>query len=575
MLKDLLLQFFLSILPVFAFLLWHDKERGWKGFKPFITTASGVAMTLCALTTTLIFDYNADFRIVPFLIGSLYGGYRAFGVLLLLHVLLRLPTLDNVYETWGFALTLLVFSTLLVMFIRRFGQANSVHKERIGLLIMSVVALVVVLLTKGYMVSVDMPWTIQATIGTGLSIIGLLLSFWLSIYMIESIKEKQQLYNEVNLLSISYGNEVQKLQQFIDNAPLAVLIVDGSGIITHANEESLKLLRFRSANESIGKLKNVSYLEAFDPQRSSAAKELLGRALQGDAMTTMPLEEETLTLLMTTVTLREIEDYRITGAALIAKDITELSQLRDERGRMERLSLVGQMAASITHEIRNPMAVIRGFVQLIQERSPQNQFEYFRIIMEELDRANLIISDFLSLAQNRELKMEKASLHATISDLVPLLNADANLRGQTLEIDLCDGLPDMYLNDREMKQLLLNLARNGMEAMEDKGMLRIYTNCSEEEISVSIADEGVGIPKDKLDHLFEPFYTTKTRGTGLGLPLCLSIAERHNGRIDIETREGGGTTFIVTFDIRDRGIAHTNLVHPSNPAAGGDRASET
>lgn len=558
MLKDLLLQFFLSVLPVFAFLLWHDKERGWKGFKPFIMIASGVSMTLCALTSSLIYDFNADYRIVPFLIGSLYGGYKAFGALLLLYVIMRMPTLDNVYEFWGFTLTMLVFSLMLIVCIRRFQLANSVHKERIGLLIMGVVAVTVILLSNMYMASVGVSWSIVTIIGTSLSITGLLLALWLSIYMIESIKEKQQLYYEVNLLSVSYGNEVQKLQQFIDNAPLAVLIVDASGIITHANEESLKLLSFRSGNQTIETLKNVSFLDAFSPHRSQAAVELLGKALRGDSITTKPLEEDSLTLLMTTVTLREMEDNRITGAALIAKDITELSQLRDERGRMERLSLVGQMAASITHEIRNPMAVIRGFVQLIQERSPQNQFEYFRIIMEELDRANLIISDFLSLAQNRELKMEKASLHATINDLVPLLNADANLRGQTLEVQLCDGLPDMYLNDREMKQLLLNLARNGMEAMEDKGVLRIYTTCSESEISIHISDEGVGIPKDKLDHLFEPFYTTKTRGTGLGLPLCLSIAERHNGRIEIESCEGRGTTFIVTFDITEKEMAHTN-----------------
>ncbi len=557
MLKDLLLQFFLSVLPVFAFLLWHDKERGWKGFKPFIMIASGVSMMLCALTSSLVHDYNADFRIVPFLIGSLYGGYRAFGALLVLYILMRLPTLDNAYETWGFALTMLLFSLMLAVCIKRFQQANSAHRERIGLLIMGIVALVVILLTKTYMAAVGLSWTFASIIGTSLSIMGLLLALWLSIYMIESIKEKQQLYYEVNLLSVSYGNEVQKLQQFIDNAPLAVLIVDASGGITHANEESLKLLSFRSGYQKIEKLKSVSFLDAFDPHRSGAATELLGKALRGDSTSTMPLEEESLTLMMTTVTLREIEDNRITGAALIAKDITELTQLRDERGRMERLSLVGQMAASITHEIRNPMAVIRGFVQLIQERSPQNQFEYFRIIMEELDRANLIISDFLSLAQNRELKLEKASLHGTINDLVPLLNADANLRGQTLEVRFCEGLPDMYLNDREMKQLLLNLARNGMEAMEDKGILRIYTTCTAEEISVHIEDEGIGIPKDKLDHLFEPFYTTKTRGTGLGLPLCLSIAERHNGRIDIESREGKGTTFIVTFDITDKGIQHT------------------
>ncbi|MHA6482993.1 ATP-binding protein [Paenibacillus sp. strain BS8-2] len=557
MLKDLLLQFFLSVLPVFAFLLWHDKERGWKGFEPFITIACGISILLCALTTTQIYDYNTDFRIIPFLIGSLYGGYRAFGTLFLLYLIIRLPTLDNVTEIWGFILSILIFSVLLIVFIRRFQQSNSANRERIGLLIMSVVALVILLLAKTYLASIGISWSLVTVVGIALSIIGMLLSLWLSIYIIESIKEKQQLYYEVDLLSVSYVNEVQKIQQFIDNAPLAVVIVDSEGVITHANEELLKLFVFRNENETVEKLKNRSFLDAFDPDYSYAITDLLDRALRGDSISTMQLEAESLTLIMTTVTLREIEDNEVTGAALIAKDITELAQLRDERGRMERLSLVGQMAASITHEIRNPMAVVRGFVQLIQERSSPNQFEYFRIIMEELDRANMIISDFLSLAQNRELKMEMASLHTTINDLVPLLNADANLRGQSLEVQLCDDLPLMNLNDREIKQLLLNLARNGMEAMEDKGVLKIITTCTSEEISIHIADEGVGIQKDKLDNLFEPFYTTKTRGTGLGLPLCLSIAERHNGRIDIETCEGKGTTFIVTFDISEKGNAHT------------------
>ncbi|MDQ6421186.1 ATP-binding protein [Paenibacillus sp. LHD-117] len=557
MLKDLLLQFFLSVLPVFAFLLWHDKERGWRGFKPFIAIASGVAMILCALTASLVHEYDVDFRMVPFLIGSLYGGYRAFLGLGLLYISLRIPSLDNDYEIWGFLVFILLFSVMLLAVIRKFQLASNVHKERIGIMMMGIITLYLIILTKLYMWAFNMPWTFFAIISTTIAIIGLLLAIWLSIYIIESIKEKQQLYLEVNQLSVSYGNEVQKLQQFIDKVPIAVLIVDAGGMITHVNEESVKLLGFRETFQEVGKLKNVSYLDAFDPNRMNRGADLLSQALQGDSAATLPHEESQLILILTSVTLRDIEDHRITGAALIAKDITELSQLRDERGRMERLSLVGQMAASITHEIRNPMAVIRGFVQLIQERSPQNQFEYFRIIMEELDRANLIISDFLSLAQNRELKMEKASLHATINDIVPLLLADANLRGQTLEVQLCDNLPQMLLNDREMKQLLLNLARNGMEAMDDKGVLKLITTCTNEEISVHISDEGVGIPADKIDHLFEPFYTTKTRGTGLGLPLCLSIAERHNGRIDVRSREGEGTTFIVTFDIRVRAIEHT------------------
>jgi signal transduction histidine kinase len=143
--------------------------------------------------------------------------------------------------------------------------------------------------------------------------------------------------------------------------------------------------------------------------------------------------------------------------------------------------------------------------------------------------------------------MELSSLHDIIEELIPLLNADANLRGQTIKVSFCDDLPLIMLNNREIKQLLLNIARNGMEAMGDKGVLRISTRCTDDKIELRVTDEGVGIPPEKMKHLFKPFFTTKTQGTGLGLPLCMSIAERHNGRIDVESREGEGTTFIVTF----------------------------
>lgn len=287
----------------------------------------------------------------------------------------------------------------------------------------------------------------------------------------------------------------------------------------------------------------------FQPGQGDANVNMLYQALKGTRASLVPFVDGEKMLLTTTFSLRNALNDEITGAAIIVHDTTELNHLRDEVGRMERLSLVGQMAASITHEIRNPMAVIRGFVQLIQERSPKSQHEYFRIVMEELDRANMIISDFLSLAQNRELTMELSSLHDIIEELIPLLNADANMRGQTIKVSFCNDLPLIMLNNREIKQLLLNITRNGMEAMGDKGVLRISTSCNKDKIELRIADEGVGIPPEKMKHLFEPFFTTKTQGTGLGLPLCISIAERHNGRIDVESREGEGTTFIVTFYI--------------------------
>lgn len=549
MLKDLLLQFFLSVLPVFAFLLWHDKERGWNGFRTFIAITSGLSILLCLLTTSSVNDYEVDFRIVPFLIGSLYGGYRAMIALTVLHTALRIPTLSSLEETICFII-FLCFTVLLLLFaIGRFQRASNISRERIGISVIFLQLLVTTIMMSVLMARNGISWTFSSVLDVLMAVAGMLLAIWLSIYIIEGIKEKQQLHNKVNQLSISYGNEVEKLQQFIDKAPIAVMMVDQDGRITHVNVEGLRQFKLADSYNSVDSLKKKPYSRVFQKGAGDLCVTFLEQGLQGNPSGTAPHMEDGKMLLYTSVTLRDVGNQEVTGAVLIAQDITELSVLRDEVGRMERLSLVGQMAASITHEIRNPMAVIRGFVQLIQERSPQNQHAYFRVIMEELDRANLIISDFLSLAQNRELQMERASLNSSINDLVPLLLADANLRGQSLEVDLSEDLPPMKLNDREIKQMLLNIARNGMEAMDEKGVLRIRTSYKNGEISVYISDEGVGMPPDTMKSLFEPFFTTKERGTGLGLPLCLSIAERHGGRIDVQSTEGEGTTFIVSFNI--------------------------
>ncbi|MNM68395.1 Sporulation kinase E [compost metagenome] len=235
------------------------------------------------------------------------------------------------------------------------------------------------------------------------------------------------------------------------------------------------------------------------------------------------------------------------GAVVIIQDITELEALRTELFNVDRLSLVGQMAAGITHEIRNPMAVVRGFLQLMKEKSPSSLDHYYRIVMDELDRANSIINDFLSLAQTRSVNKEECHLHDIIHELSPLLWADANLRGQSIELKLAEHLPRLQLNTKEIKQVILNLSRNAMEAMEEKGQLTLETRNSPEGVELLVTDTGPGIPLAKQEKLFQPFFTTKAQGTGLGLALCLSIIERHNGKISVESEEGCGTTFSVLF----------------------------
>jgi signal transduction histidine kinase len=241
------------------------------------------------------------------------------------------------------------------------------------------------------------------------------------------------------------------------------------------------------------------------------------------------------------------------GRVLVVQDLTEEEKFRTELDNVERLTLVGQMAAGITHEIRNPMAVVRGFLQLMREKSPGEMESYYQIVMEELDRANGIINDFLSLAQSRISNKETVQLHHIIEELSPLLWADANLRGQSVELRLCPSLPLLQLNTREIKQLILNLARNGMEAMAPKGVLTLETRINTDRVELIIQDTGSGIPQSQLEKLFVPFFTTKSQGTGLGLPLCLSIAERHNGGIQVDSEEGEGTAFTVSFPYGQEG----------------------
>lgn len=228
----------------------------------------------------------------------------------------------------------------------------------------------------------------------------------------------------------------------------------------------------------------------------------------------------------------------------IITDITEQRQIEMEMLRMDRLNLIGEMAAGLGHEIRNPMTSIRGFLQMFREKYREDQ-EYLNIMIGELDRANSIISEFLSLAKNKMVELKPERLTSIIKALQPLLQANAALQDKNIIFEIHD-VPCLMLDGKEIRQLLLNLVCNGLEAMSAGGILTIKTCVRGEHVVLSIHDQGRGMKCDVLNKLGTPFFTTKENGTGLGLPICYGIAARHNARIDVETGPGG-TIFLVTF----------------------------
>lgn len=225
-------------------------------------------------------------------------------------------------------------------------------------------------------------------------------------------------------------------------------------------------------------------------------------------------------------------------------DITERVLLEKEMTRLDRFNLIGEMAAGIAHEIRNPMTTVRGFLQVAKD-NPSSQ--YFDLMIDELDRANEIITEYLTLAKNKITNQTTQQINQLIKALHPLIKAEATLTNKEILLELGE-CPDLQLDEKEIRQMLLNLCLNGLEAMESGGTLTIKTYSSSNEVTLEVIDEGTGIDKEILEKIGTPFFTTKEKGTGLGLSVCYSVANRHKAVIDVDSSEKG-TTFRVQFCI--------------------------
>lgn len=227
-------------------------------------------------------------------------------------------------------------------------------------------------------------------------------------------------------------------------------------------------------------------------------------------------------------------------------DNTACKQTEKQLARMDRLALVGEMAASIGHEIRNPMTSVRGFLQMISNYEATQPFrDHFDLMIEELDRANEIISSFLSMASNKSLELRLQSLSELVAILHPLILSDALRTDKNVCLELTSD-EQVEIDHNEIRQLILNLARNGLEAMPPKGTLTIGTYRDGMEVVLFVKDQGPGLPPSIIESLGTPFLTTKESGTGLGLAVCYSIAARHKASLDLITGPEG-TTFYVRF----------------------------
>ncbi len=253
------------------------------------------------------------------------------------------------------------------------------------------------------------------------------------------------------------------------------------------------------------------------------------------------------------ITLSPIFDkqQKVIATSVISRDITYQKESEQLILQSEKLKLAGEIAAGVAHEIRNPMTVISGFIQIMQQDPAHPYPRYTELIHSELERINLIISEFLVLAKPQASVAKEYSLRELLNNITLLFSSEFNLKGIVFT--------ESWISDRDyllcgeehsLKQVFINLFKNAAESIKPVGNIELSVSLSEEKmVSIKIADSGSGISPDSLKRIYEPFYTTKENGTGLGLLISQKIIQDHGGILNISSEVGKGTTAEVKLPI--------------------------
>lgn len=339
-----------------------------------------------------------------------------------------------------------------------------------------------------------------------------------------------------------------KLSTIIDTCPVSILEVDKRGNIISLNEPMLvffqKFIPYQRQS-LIGKPIKLLY----DEMGVTFEETIVAEALKGKEFRNKLVERLDYIFLVNAIPIYGPGTQDIASCFIFFQDITEYEFFKNKMARLESLNAIGETASAVAHELRNPATSIKGFVQLMSLKCTEQQRQYFAIILEELERMNEIIEDFLSLARNRLMEKAPYDLNQIIKSLSPLLTADTIKNDIEMHYELCDKIRIIELNPKEVRQVILNIVRNAIDAMPRKGQLTVRTENVLNGIEMSISDTGSGIPPEQLPEIFKPFYTSKKDGTGLGLAVCKNIVEAHGGSIKVSSEVGKGTTFMVYFPI--------------------------
>jgi len=369
-----------------------------------------------------------------------------------------------------------------------------------------------------------------------LSIVLLLVGFggWLSIMTLEGLKGSQSRLRRVEAFR----------DILISSLPVGLIATDTQGGIILYNKFSEELTGI-SEKDAIGGdselFKTVPDIHAAFKTQGIPQKELYQKEVQllSEAGMTHTVQLSRLAIID--------KDNSFVGTLLMMQDLSQVKRLEKDLRRSERLAALGKMAAGVAHELRNPLSSIKGLALVLQSKfSGDNQDRQTAdILVQEVERLNRSISELLDFARPQQLQKVEVDLHTILNKGVSLLSIDSEAAGVKIVTDFPSSLPPVYADEDKLNQVFLNLFLNAIQAMESGGTLTVRTSKIDQSVFVTVTDTGCGIEKENMGRIFDPYFTTKPEGTGLGMAMSAKIIEEHGGVITVESEVEQGSSVTV------------------------------
>lgn len=372
-------------------------------------------------------------------------------------------------------------------------------------------------------------------------------------------------HEQIEVLFVHTADENERLETVLDSLAEGILVCDENHAVVLVNKYGERLLHTGHYEAGIQPVWTLIR----DEKLADFLKETI---INGDRIEDreFDLDLSGVQRLVSASVLPLVKDKHVTGSLVHLDDITEKRSREAKLRRAENLASLTTLAAGVAHEIKNPLGSISIHIQLIQKtmntgmsffkealpNDNEQMTEYFDLLQqylgvvnEEIDRLNKIVVDFLFAVRPMHMEFRQQNINEIIQELTDFVQFELNESHITLDLHLAADLPFVNVDERFMKQALLNLIKNAMAAMSGGGMLLITTSVMNDTVSIVVRDNGTGIPEENLSKIFEPYFTTKDNGSGLGLTLVFKIIREHQGEISVKSKIGEGSSFTITLPV--------------------------